>query len=1619
MSRNINVEGLNYNNLVDLNVQIPRNRFVVFTGVSGSGKSSLVYDVLFREAEFQYLELLAPGARHLLSNRKRADYKHISGLSPVISIHQNSYSRNPRSTVGTLSGMYDLLRLLFSRFADQQENKQALSREHFSFNSDKGWCGKCKGLGLEDYIDINKIIKDENLSLREGCFYLTTSNSYIMYSQVTINVLDQVCRSEGFTVDIPWKDLNEDQKKVILYGSSKIEIPFGKHELESRLKWKGITPKPREMGYYKGIIPVMEGILSRERNPSIMRYTSTHHCTACQGKRLNHQALACKIENLSIDDVTHLPFDQLKEFIRELKNSGKFNLAIPVLDELLNKLTALIALGYGYLKMAVSAPELSGAEIQAIRMAEQINNPLHGLIFVFDEPSKGLHPEDNLELVRLFKKLRDQGNSILCIEHDETIIRQADYLVDMGPGPGQFGGNIIYQGPLPPDRIPEESLTLRYLYRQNHSIEKAIHGRHQEITLTKDNAIEADFKSLSLVKDGINVLCGKPGSGRKELVEKFILPAMEGKTRVTLSATTNIKAPAYQIIRVDSSPIGKTSRSNPATYTAIWDEVRSLFAALPESKAQQWGKSRFSFNVKGGRCNLCEGSGSEKQGLHFMGSMDLVCPECHGKRFNAETLKILYRGKSVSDILDLSIDEAAVFFAGNKKIEGILLLLRKIGLGYLSLGQKSSSLSGGEVQRLKLASELWKNKRSGFCYYIPEASNGLHPADIHNLMSALNDLSSQGNTFVLIDNDLHLLSMADHIIEVERAPKTNTIQVLSSGTIETLKQSHKSRFKNYWPAENTPRIAEDSNKIIQKNKEAHSIQLKGIQTNNLKGIDLEIQENQYTVITGVSGSGKSSLAMDSLFNECRQLFLEHYSAYFRNRLGIKHLARVEEASGLMAPLAIDQEHGRKHKRSTLGTQSGIYAYLRLLFSRVAQKERAQEEEARPWSDFFSFNSLQGACPHCGGLGKKISCDPEKLIRHPELSLLNGAMAGTKPGEFYGDPYGRHMAILKTLAHSLGTDLERTWNELDAEFKSIVLYGTGNKEYDIQWDYKRGKRTGSHRFTASWKGLIHYINEEYSQKQESGRLNALMPVMSEYLCDECKGKRLNKKVLEYKINGAHIAGVASLSIANLEKWLKNTAKALETLQNTGQKGVNNYRMAAPLIDETIQLLQPFLKLGLAYLSIDRPIESLSGGEFQRARLARLAGSGMTGMLVVLDEPSIGLHRKNIAHLMNLVRDLCRNGNTVVAVEHDRGMILKADKMIELGPGPGRDGGRIIFEGKPEEALTHPDSVIGSFLGELQSKVQSRSSFTNLLRIEEAWAHNLKYIDVQIPGNQIVAITGVSGSGKSSLVFDVLEASLAGGRAVSCKALHLAQEQDFELVSFNPDLSLPGSTSFVASFMGIFDDVRKLYAQQAKENGSSIKYTDLSLNKKGLRCERCEGKGYLKIDLDFLGSSGEICPDCSGKRYQDEVLETEVQGKNLFDFLNSYFNDLRPFDFGMKINSSIRLMCQSGLGYLKPGQATQTLSGGEFLRLNLVAGLNKKAETKQLILLDEPGRGLHFKDIDKLMALLHEYRQNGHHILLIEHKEDIIRQCDWIIELGPGSADEGGRIIFDGPVQDYPG
>jgi len=814
----VRVRGAREHNLKNVDVDIPRDSLVVFTGVSGSGKSSLAFGTLYAEAQRRYLESVSPYARRLFHQLNVPAVDSIDGLPPAVALQQQRGAPTTRSSVGSVTTLSNLLRMLYSRAGDYPAKQKLLYAESFSPNTVEGACSKCHGLGSVYEVTEQSMVPDPSLTIRERAI-AAWPTAWGGQNQRDILV------SLGFDVDIPWRELPKKDRQWILFSEDQPQVPV----------YAGFTPAETRQALKRKTDPSYMGTFTSARRHVLTTFANTHSalmkkrvaqfmlstiCDLCHGKRLRPESLSIKFAGLDIAEIAALPIKRLSAILQPFSmTGGTTHAAHPEKTEVIKRITAdltarldvLLNLGLGYLSLERSTPTLSPGELQRLRLATQLHSNLFGVVYVLDEPSAGLHPADTEALLEALDALKKSGNSLFVVEHELEVIRRADWIVDVGPGAGVNGGEILYSGaPGGLEHIPA-SETRRYLFASTLSsppprrIPKAW-LRLTGITRNNLNNLEVEFPIGVFTS-----ITGVSGSGKSTLVsqvlvdlvaehlgQKFDLEEREAEELNTEIHITRGKIVSglehiQRLVVVDQKPIGRTPRSNMATYTGLFDHVRKIFAETQLARSRKYDAGRFSFNVAKGRCETCSGEGFVCVELLFLPSVYSPCPTCHGARFNAKTLEVLYRGKSIADVLSLTVDSAAEFFADDPQLVRAFQVLKEVGLGYLRLGQPATELSGGEAQRVKLATELQRLQRGSTLYVLDEPTTGLHPSDVERLQRQLQNLVEAGNTIVVVEHDMQIVAASDWVIDIGPGAGDEGGCIVAAGPPETIAKTTASR----------------------------------------------------------------------------------------------------------------------------------------------------------------------------------------------------------------------------------------------------------------------------------------------------------------------------------------------------------------------------------------------------------------------------------------------------------------------------------------------------------------------------------------------------------------------------------------------------------------------------------------------------------------------------------------------------------------------------------------------------------------------------------------------------------------------------------------------------------
>ena len=825
----VRVRGAREHNLKNISLEIPREALVVFTGVSGSGKSSLAFSTLYAEAQRRYLESVSPYARRLFHQMAVPDVDEIDGLPPAVALQQQRGSPTTRSSVGSVTTLSNLLRMLYSRAGEDPRDQPHLEAEAFSPNTPAGACPRCHGLGRMYDVSERLMVPDDSLTIRERAIAAWPP---AWHGQ---NLRD-IATTLGIDVDRPWRELPKKDRDWLLYTDEQPTVPvyagYTPAEVRRALKRK---EEPSYQGTFTSAKRYVMETFAKTQSPlmkkRVEQFLESVECPECHGKRLRIESLSVKFAGLNIAQMAHLPLERLRVAFQPYANeagaavqkaaNGQAEKALVIAriaEDLLTRLSVLLDLGLGYITLDRSTPTLSPGELQRLRLGTQVRSNLFGVVYVLDEPSAGLHPSDTEALLRALDQLKSSGNSLFVVEHDVDVIRHADWIVDIGPAAGRHGGQVLYSGTPDGLKAIKPSQTRKYIFNGEASVSRtprAPKGWLELRGVTRNNLAKLD---VAFPLGTFTAVTGVSGSGKSSLISQALVELVSAKLGVSLEEEEDAgaleRAPVApsggriaagmerikRLVIVDQKPIGRTPRSNLATYTGLFDAVRKLFAETKSARARRFDAGRFSFNVAKGRCAVCRGEGFVMVELLFLPSVYAPCSGCHGSRYNPETLKIRYRGKSIAEVLDLTVDAAREFFVEDAHVLRALDVLAQVGLGYLRLGQPATELSGGEAQRIKLATELQRTQRGDTLYVLDEPTTGLHPFDVEKLILQLNGLVDAGNTVVVVEHDMRVVAGSDWIIDIGPGAGEKGGKVVVAGPPQEVAQSPASRTAPYLAA---------------------------------------------------------------------------------------------------------------------------------------------------------------------------------------------------------------------------------------------------------------------------------------------------------------------------------------------------------------------------------------------------------------------------------------------------------------------------------------------------------------------------------------------------------------------------------------------------------------------------------------------------------------------------------------------------------------------------------------------------------------------------------------------------------------------------------------------------
>lgn len=1547
----------------------------------------------------------------------------------------------------------------------------------FSFNSPLGACPHCRGFGKTIGIDLTKAIPDPSLSIRQGCVQpFTTSRG----AECQRDLL-RAARQCGVDTNTPYHQLEPHQRQWLLYGERD----------DAQDAW--------ENGEWYGVKGFFDWIETKSYKMHVRvflsRYRAYTDCPECHGTRLQPHALCFKIRGKTLPDLWRMPVNELRDWFTHLEsNKHKHNTSLShALTEITSRLHYLCEVGLTYLTLDRPANTLSGGEIERVNLTTCLGAALTNTLFVLDEPTVGLHQRDIAQLVRVMHDLRDKGNTVVVVEHEESVMRAADHLIDLGPAAGEHGGSITYSGPADGTQNPKlktpHSPTLPYLTgKKSIPVAETRRKARHHITIRGASRHNIGNLDVSLPVGIFTCLTGVSGSGKSTLAHDIIYLNLARKLGLT---ATDDAAPVKSLTGaehisgielVDQSPLTRTPRSTPAVHAGAFDAIRQLFADTPEAVADSLTPGYFSFNSGTGRCQRCLGNGFEKVEMQFLSDLFITCPECDGKRYTAKAQAYTYRGKSIAGFLAMTVTETVDAVANPphdtpprearllRKISTALQPLIDVGLGYLRLGQPLNTLSGGESQRLKLCKLLssatvpvaqntpaTKSRKSpsSNLLILDEPTTGLHFVDIEKLLHVFHRLAAAGHTLLVIEHNLDVIRSADHLIDLGPGPGSDGGQITFTGTPEEILKQKSPTARALKPT----RSRKAAGKTVRRppsTSHRNAIRISGAREHNLKNITVDIPRDELVVVTGLSGSGKSTLAFDIVFAEGQRRFLDSMSPYARQFAGQLEKPDVDRIIGLPPTVAIEQRVSRGGGKSTTGTVTEIYHFLRLLYAKlgvqhcpvsgepvVSQTPEAIEKQIRNLRR--KHKGLEILAPLVRARkGYHTDVAAAAAKRGITKLLVDGKFTDTD-GFHPLKRYQPHDIF--AVCESVDQALQLGKGSCGILPQSVADASSGSNNITTFSTQRVSPVTGKsfeepdpHHFSFNshrgWcpecrgYGTVEAVSNRFKKDQYNSELEAEIhegiqhsAPGTRHPCPACNGARLREDSRHVLIHGHPIHAVNALAVTD-------AISLLETWSFSGREKL----IARDVLPEIIQRLHFLHHVGLGYLQLDRAADTLSGGESQRIRLAAQLGSNLRGVLYVLDEPTIGLHPRDNIKLLDTLESLRQRGNSLLVVEHDDETISRASTLIELGPGAGTEGGKVL---NPKRKKPNPEHATPGYPRRPLPKPNSR---TGWLRLTGCTTNNLRNIDARIPLGRLTVLTGVSGCGKSSLMRGCVAAasrrSSPPGRkpANSTSNFKLNTSNSFKSSTgfggikhcFEVDQTPIGKTSrsCPATYVKLFDTIRQLFAQLPDARTRGYTASRFSFNNAEGQCPECKGNGRIKLEMEFLPTTWVPCETCHAMRYNLPTLDVRYNGKNIGEVLRMSIREAAEFFSAQpKLHRTLKLLDDTGLGYLQLGQPSPTLSGGEAQRIKLVAELTKgrspqsaicnpKSAIRNLYLIEEPSIGLHQQDVKKLIDVLHRLTDEGHTVVVIEHHMAIAAQADYIIDLGPEAGAKGGKIVTQG-------
>ncbi|MGJ7511940.1 excinuclease ABC subunit UvrA [Variovorax sp. GT1P44] len=1342
----------------------------------------------------------------------------------------------------------------------------------FSFNSAVGACETCRGFGRVIGVDLGLVIPNDRLTLRAGAIKTIQTPAW----KEAQDDLMRHAEVAGIPRDTPWNKLTDEQKHWVIEGTPNYR------EGNWNKQWYGVR---RFFAYleskaYKMHIRVL-----------LSKYRSYTPCPVCSGARLKLESLLWRIGSkedadavldpakrfmpvgtkwsreqlealpgLCVHDLMLLPIERLRRFFDGIESHGNGSTASEgdvqalklLFDEITTRLRYLHDVGIGYLTLDRQSRTLSGGEVQRINLTTALGTSLVNTLFVLDEPSIGLHPRDMNRITEAMLRLRDAGNTLVVVEHDPAVMLAADRVIDMGPGPGIRGGQIVFDGST--DALRDaETLTGQYLGGRKQigmGFRRMVTDNTPRLILEGVREHNLQDVTVELPLSRLVCITGVSGSGKSTLVQDVLAPALMrhfGKATETPGAHDRMLGADHlsDVVFVDQSPIGKTARSNPASYVGAWDAIREIFATAGLSRQRGYTASKFSFNSGDGRCPTCGGSGFEHVEMQFLSDVYLRCPDCDGKRYRPEILEVTIeragRNFNVADVLDLTVAEAAAAFQGDREVLRMLQPIVDVGLDYVKLGQPVPTLSGGEAQRLKLAGFLAEAAKSGSAskqplarkgtlFLFDEPTTGLHFDDIARLMRALRKLLDAGHSLVVIEHNLDVIRASDWLIDLGPEGGEGGGQIVAVGTPEQVRENRAS-LTGAALADYELAIGPGAYKVAERAARSYAaraqpaagrdaIQIVNAREHNLKNLSVDIPRGKFSVVTGVSGSGKSTLAFDILFNEGQRRYLESLNAYARSIVQPAGRPEVDAVYGIPPTVAIEQRLSRGGRKSTVGTTTEVWHFLRLLYVKLGIQHCIHDGSAvQPQTPDSIAAQLQKNFKgqHIGLLAPLVSNRKGVYTELADWARPRGYTHLRVDGEFLPttnfpriDRFKEHSielpvasldvlpsqeaelreALTRALEHGKGvvhvlSDLTGLRGAMMAgaptagigrahvfsTLRACPVCSTSYAELDprlFSYNSKHGwcpdcVGTGVKLTKEQRKVYDDSVMADDQKGREQTFAEPEAEDVGDVVCPTCEGTRLNATARAVSFGTSDAAGNGGIGITELARMSVGDIRVwFEGLRLAGREA----EIARDLVPEIKSRLEFLEEVGLGYLTLDRGAPTLSGGEAQRIRLAAQLGSNLQGVCYVLDEPTIGLHARDNQILLDALHKLGDKGNTLVVVEHDEDTIRRADHIIDIGPSAGKRGGRLVAEGTVADIQGAGDSQTGRYLRDaIKHPLQARRPVPmpepgapDWLTVHGADLHNLQDVTVSLPLHRLVAVTGVSGSGKSTLARDVLLANV---------------------------------------------------------------------------------------------------------------------------------------------------------------------------------------------------------------------------------------------------------------------